>query len=217
MSCYSVFIQFRLGVFPSNICTLHLTKFNAIWILKKTHMTSGCRRLTTFGSKNSLWVFVHPYPRAGALPDLRSTEAQPTKATGLTQPKRLAWWVRTAPPYILGSPTINFRCETKFNTHIIMIKISLCPKISAILTHCICPKISALLVAKEELSHWYWLQLCYVGSGDEEDVFHLFFNCPLAQTVGMHWPWTGLMIKTFTPNWRMEGFMLRIVFSYRCS
>ena len=157
MSCYSVFIQFRLGVFPSNICTLHLTKFNAIWILKKTHMTSGCRRLTTFGSKNSLWVFVHPYPT------------------------------------------------------------SLCPKISAILTYCICPKISALLVAKEELSHWYRLQLCYVGSGDEEDVFHLFFNCPFAQTVGMHWPWTSLMIKTFTPKWRMEGFMLRIVFSYRCS
>ena len=154
MSCYSVFIQFRLGVFPSNICTLHLTKFNAIWILKKNLHDVRVQKVDNIWEK---MVFVHPYPT------------------------------------------------------------SLCPKISAILTYCICPKISALLVAKEELSHWYRLQLCYVGSGDEEDVFHLFFNCPFAQTVGMHWPWTSLMIKTFTPNWRMEGFMLRIVFSYRCS
>jgi len=36
--------------------------------------------------------------------------AQPTKVSGLTQPKRLALWVRTAPPYMLCSPTINFRC-----------------------------------------------------------------------------------------------------------
>jgi hypothetical protein len=29
---------------------------------------------------------------------------------GLTQPKRLAWWVRTALAIMLCSPTINFRC-----------------------------------------------------------------------------------------------------------
>ena len=46
---------------------------------------------------------------AGALSGLRSSRAQPTKASGLTQPKSVALWVRTAPPYILGSPTINFR------------------------------------------------------------------------------------------------------------
>ena len=47
----------------------------------------------------------------------RSTRAQPTKVSGLTQPKRLAWWVRTSPPYMLCSPTINFRCGTKSNRH----------------------------------------------------------------------------------------------------
>jgi hypothetical protein len=31
---------------------------------------------------------------------------------GLTQPKRLAWRVRTAPTFMLCSPTINFRCGT---------------------------------------------------------------------------------------------------------
>jgi uncharacterized protein YndB with AHSA1/START domain len=30
----------------------------------------------------------------------------------LTQPKRLVRWVRTAPTFMLWSPTINFRCGT---------------------------------------------------------------------------------------------------------
>jgi hypothetical protein len=34
------------------------------------------------------------------------------KDLGLTQSKRLAYWVRTAPTFILCSPTINFRCGT---------------------------------------------------------------------------------------------------------
>ena len=49
-----------------------------------------------------------PCPRAGALLGLRPTRAQPTKASRLTQPKRLVCWVRTTPHYMLCSPTINF-------------------------------------------------------------------------------------------------------------
>jgi hypothetical protein len=42
----------------------------------------------------------------------RSDGVHNNKNLGLTQPKRLAWWVRTAPTFMLCSPTINFRCGT---------------------------------------------------------------------------------------------------------
>jgi hypothetical protein len=45
----------------------------------------------------------------------RSTRVHNNKVLGLTQPKRLAYWVRTAPTYMLCSPAINFWCGTKPN------------------------------------------------------------------------------------------------------
>jgi hypothetical protein len=40
----------------------------------------------------------------------RSNEVHNNKNMSLIQPKRLAWWVRTALTFMLCSPTINFRC-----------------------------------------------------------------------------------------------------------
>jgi len=48
-------------------------------------------------------------PTSQRLTRPRYTKAQPTKATGLAQPKTLARWVRAEPPYMLYSPTVNFR------------------------------------------------------------------------------------------------------------
>jgi hypothetical protein len=45
----------------------------------------------------------------------RFTEAHNNKAMCLSQPKRLTWWVKTIPTYMLDSPTINFWCGIKPN------------------------------------------------------------------------------------------------------
>jgi hypothetical protein len=46
----------------------------------------------------------------GCLNRLRSNRVHNNKNMGLAQPKRPAWWVRTALTFMLCSPTINFRC-----------------------------------------------------------------------------------------------------------
>ena len=43
----------------------------------------------------------------------RSIGAQPTKTSDITQSKRLAWWVRIVPPYMLCSSTIKFFLSEK--------------------------------------------------------------------------------------------------------
>jgi hypothetical protein len=51
-------------------------------------------------------------PMCRCLNRSRSNGVHNNKNMGLTQPKRLAWWLRTATTFMLCSPTINFRCET---------------------------------------------------------------------------------------------------------
>jgi hypothetical protein len=82
------------------------------------------RCFSTFFRPSALIPFVRVVQRNPAWPAIptsrhltrpRSTGAHNNKALGLNQLKRLVCWVRTAPTYMLCSPTINFRCGTKPN------------------------------------------------------------------------------------------------------